>query len=255
MADLTETLTNIHALGSPFLVRKRRESDRLGEAAVPVWFDAASLGDPESGEMRRMIELHARSRGMPVARHAASLAFQRYCHRVCAVSAAGWLLHGAHLNLLASNTAVRFQAGTPDLIALTNIEALDSAEPTAIVETVVDRHLLPVAAALSAQTGPGLGNLWGNIAAGFAGAFRNLSRHHELHDVRQKAEDFLSTRPQLQRGGDFRVLDGPIGPRLQYDRKSCCHWYAAPDGKYCSWCSRLSRNERTQRFQENMAAE
>lgn len=250
--DLDAVLDDLEGLGAPFLVRPRAAAGGGEEA---IWFDAALLADPGSGEMRRMIELHARSRGMPVGRHAASLVFQRYCHRVCAVAVAAWIRHDAHVNLLASNTAVRFRDGTPDLVALTALETVDGLELEDFLRTVVDGHLLPVAVALSAETGPGLGNLWGNIAAGFAGAFRTLSLRHDVHETHRRAMEFLGARPQLDRGGDFRLLDGPKGERLHYDRKSCCHWYAAPDGKYCSWCSRLCADERTRRFRESMAAE
>lgn len=252
MIDLEAVLADLDGLGAPFLVRGRESADGARDA---IWFDAGRLIDPSSGEMRRMVEAHAESRGMPVGRHAASLVFQRYCHRICAVAVAAWLRHDAHLNLRASNTVVRFQGGTPDLIVLTALESVDGHEVEDLLATVVDGHLLPVAAALSAETGPGMGNLWGNIAAGFAGAFRTLSHHHDVRETHRRAAEFLGARSQLQRGGDFRLLDGPKGERLQYDRKSCCHWYAAPDGAYCSWCSRLCAEERTRRFLENMSRE
>lgn len=261
VVDLAAVLADVNGLGAPFLVAwagdPQSGDPQSGDPADTAWFAAAGLTDPGSGELRRMVELHARSRGMDVGRHVASLAFQRYCHRICAVSVAAWLRHGLCLELSASNTAVRFRAGTPDLIALGELAAAPDAEPATLLEVVLDGHLLPMAAALSAGTGPGMGNLWGNIAAGFAGAFRNLSRQPGaigLGDVRERAEALLGARPQLQRGGDFRILEGAGGPRLEYDRKSCCHWYAAPDGKYCSWCSRLSFDERTCRFRESMAA-
>ena len=206
-----------------------------------------------------MVQVHARSRGMAVGRHAGSLVFQRYCHRLCSVAAAAWVRHGAALDLAAERVSVRFVGGTPDLLVLDRARVEAEATADDVLRSVVDAHLLPVAQRLSGETGPGMGNLVGNIAAGFAGGFRALARladsDHGASEVHARAEELLSARPELRRGGDFRVLTGPLGPRLQYDRKSCCHWYAAPDGRFCSWCSRLTVDERTRRFQENMAAE
>ncbi|MEU5843761.1 hypothetical protein [Rhodococcus sp. NPDC047139] len=223
------------------------------------WFHSGQLCDPDTGEVRRLVELHARFRDMPVGRHAGSLVFQRYCHRVCGVSVAAWVLHGVALDLRATSVRVRLADGTPDLLVLGRPTVQPGATAEDVLDTTFDGHLLPVARALRSVTGPGLGNLLGNIAAGFAGGFRTLTHRSpaclDVHEVRERAEELLSARPELRRGGDLRVLIGPLGPRLQYDRTSCCHWYAAPDGRNCSWCSRLTREERTQRFQEAMAEE
>ncbi|BDB62139.1 hypothetical protein RDE2_39330 [Rhodococcus sp. RDE2] len=258
MTDLHTILDTIDSLGPPFRVGTEARTDTAGDVEVD-WFTAAQLCDPASGEARRMIELHARYRQMPVARHVGSLVFQRYCHRVCAVAAAAWVLHGVALDLRAPNVRVRFVAGTPDLVVLGTPSALADATPEDLLEATVDGHLAPLAQSVRAETGPGMGNLMGNIAAGFAGAFRTLARRPDpnpsMQEISVLAESLLSARPELQRCGDLRILTGPAGPRLQYDRRTCCHWYAAPDGRYCSWCSRLSYDERTRRFQEAMAQE
>lgn len=259
MTELHTMLATIDALGPPFRVGTRAVAATAPDDAEVDWFHAAQLCDPDSGEARRMIELHARHRRMPVARHAASLVFQRYCHRVCAVSVAAWMLHGIALDLRATGVHVRFVAGTPDLLVLDTPKTKADATPEDLLEATVDGHLAPLAHRVRTETGPGTGNLLGNIAAGFAGAFRTLARRSDVdldaHKAQEHAEDLLSARPELRRGGDLRILTGPLGPRLQYDRKTCCHWYAAPDGQYCSWCSRLTHDERTERFEKAMAEE
>ncbi len=260
-AALGAVLADLETLGPSFTVRGRDADaapDGAGDGARDVqWFESAQLIGPDPGELRRMVEVHARSRGMPVGRHAGSLVFQRYCHRLCSVAAAAWVRHRAALDLAAAGVAVRFTGGTPDLLVLDRARIVSDATAQDVLGSVLDEHLLPVAHRLSAETGPGMGNLLGNIAAGFAGGLRTLARlaDADAEEVHERAEELLSARPELRRGGDFRVLTGPLGPRLQYDRRSCCHWYAAPDGRFCSWCSRLSCDERTQRFRENMAAE
>lgn len=215
-------------------------------------FRAADLVDGSAaGEL---IELHARHRGMPVGRHAASLVFQRYSHRLCGAGALAWVEYGWVPDLTADNVGVRFVDGSPHTVVLSR-PRLAGTTAEDLVRIVVDEHLLPVARAVRKAGGPGLPNLLGNVAAGFAGAFRTMSRDRPAHLVAERAESVLGVDPRLERGGSFRTLLGPLGERLQYDRASCCHWYAAPDGKYCSWCSRLSRDERTARFCANMAEE
>lgn len=259
MTDITALLTAVDALGPPFRVASTAWGDTAAgsTAAGEHLFHGSQLCDPGSGEARRMVELHARSRGMVTGRHAASLVFQRYCHRVCGVAVATWAIHGVALDLHAAGVSVRFTDGSPDLLILHSPRALDDATPEQVLFATVDGHLRPLARAISAETGPGMGNLIGNIAAGFAGGFRALVDRTgtglTTDQVRERAETLLSARPEMDRGGDFRVLHGAAGSRLFYDRKSCCHWYAAPDGRFCSWCSRLSHDERTQRFSEALA--
>lgn len=264
--DVTNVIARVDELGPPFRVTAdvSRSVDAVSksdddEDISLTWFAAADLADPASEEILRMVETHAASRGMPAARHAASLVFQRYCHRVCGVAAAAWVMDGVSLDLRAENVDVRYAGGTPDQIRLARPTGIGEASAEDVLGIVLDQHLLPVAERLSRATGPGLGNLTGNIAAGFAGAFRTLSRREDIDlgalQLRPRAESLLHARPELRRGGEFRVLDGPRGPRLQYDRKSCCHWYAAPGGQFCSWCSRLSQDQRTDRYLEAMSSE
>lgn len=253
MTAVDAIVEDIDGLGQPFRVRVGVGTD-ADETDVARFF-AADLVDPATGEALRMADLHADFRRMPRARHATSLVFQRYSHRVCGVAVAVWVRHHAVLDLAASNVAVRFTGGTPDGIELRAPQLLTESSAEAVVRTVLDQHLIPVALVLSAARGPRMPNLIGNAAAGFAGAFRTLSRSDPGRDIAEIAERMLGADPRLARGGTFRTLEGPRGARLQYDRASCCHWYAAPDGKYCSWCSRLTADERTARYLEAMAAE
>lgn len=267
-----ETLINsVAELGPPFTVRSGPggpgscgsepcESDPCGpenygpDPADAVWFCSSDLADPAGERAVEMVALHAQSRGLPPARHAASLAFQRYCHRVCGVAVGAWVLGGVALDLSAERVAVRFVDATPDLVELAPGDFVPDAGPEHVLASVYDDHLLLVARAISGRTGPGLGNLRGNIAAGFAGAFRNLSRRvperEEVRELADRAGVLLACRTELARAGDFRLLEWPGGVRLEYDRKTCCHWYAAEGGRYCSWCSRLDHDERTRRFFE-----
>ena len=253
MIGIDAVLADIDGLGQPF--RVRADAGAYAAEADVTRFLAADLADAETGEALRMADLHADFRRMPRARHATSLVFQRYSHRVCGVAVAAWVRHRVVLDLAASNVVVRFAGGTPDGIELRAPQMLGAPSAEELVRIVLDEHLIPVAHVLSAARGPRMPNLIGNAAAGFAGAFRTLSKLDADGSVADVAERFMRSDPRLARGGSFRVLDGPRGARLQYDRASCCHWYAAPDGKYCSWCSRLTADERTARYLDAMAGE
>lgn len=250
MTDLPAIVEEIDALGPPFLVS--HGTDTVAGAGVEV-FDAARLVDPADDETPTMVRLHAKARGMPVGRHLGSLVFQRYSHRVCGVAVAAWLRYGIALDVSAANTRMRFEGGTPVELELIEVREAGPGTVEAVVETAVTGHLLPLAEVVSAYSGPRLPNLWGNMAAGFAGAFRTLSVGHDAFDTQVRARELLAVRPELARGGSFRILDGPTGARLYYDRASCCHWYAAPDGRHCSWCSKIGCDERTRRFYEAMS--
>lgn len=245
---------SVAELGPPFTVRSvpAGSGPRGPDPADAVWFSSSELADPSGERAAEMVALHARSRGLPPARHAASLAFQRYCHRVCGAAVGAWVLGGVALELSAERVAVRFVDATPELVELTPGGIAHDAGPEEVLRSVYDEHLLLVARAISSQTGPGLGNLRGNIAAGFAGVFRDLSRRaaeaEEIYALAERAGALLACRPELARAGDFRMLEWSGGVRLEYDRKTCCHWYAAEGGRYCSWCSRLDHDERTRRF-------
>ena len=216
MTALHTILRTIDALGPPFRVSTEPPANITSEDTEVDWFHSGQLCDPDTGEVRRLVELHARFRDMPVGRHAGSLVFQRYCHRVCGVSVAAWVLHGVALDLRATSVRVRLADGTPDLLVLGRPTVQPGATAEDVLDTTFDGHLLPVARALRSVTGPGLGNLLGNIAAGFAGGFRTLTHRSpaclDVHEVRERAEELLSARPELRRGGDLRVLIGPSAP-------------------------------------------
>lgn len=237
-------IADINRLGGAFSVRVEpfRQED----------FVASRLCDPTLPDAARMVGAHAAVRGLEPNRFAGSLVFQRYCHRVCGAAVAALVLHDSVLDVSMPNCAMRFREGSPDTLILRNLEVLPVADPKAVVDMTVGQHLEPLAQVISKVSGPGMPNLWGNMAAGFAGAFRKLSlqAHNsaELARVRALAEQVAAAHPKLQRGGSYRLVTLGEKTQLQFERTSCCHWYAAKDGKYCSWCSKISPQERQQRF-------
>ena len=71
------------------------------------------LADPGSGAATEAIALHARGRGMDPDLAAASLAFQRYAHRVAGVAVAAWAAEGLILDLTAPRVWTVVRLGQP----------------------------------------------------------------------------------------------------------------------------------------------
>lgn len=217
------------------------------------WLPAAALlADPDTAA--ELVRDHARVRAIAVERHAASLFFQRYCHRLASATIGVWVLTGQALDAAAPEVAVQVRDGSPVGVQLTGRRrAADT--PEELVGGLVEEHLLSLAGLVHDGFGMSLPNLWGNIAASIGMAARTLSRIRPAAQVREAVEPVLAVRPELTRLGSFRILTGPHGDRLFYDRATCCHWHEIPNGAYCSYCSRLSPQERTRRFTESMLAE
>lgn len=223
--------TTMLGAGPDALDRAREEAPRSPGDLLVSANDLAV----RDGVAARLLRLHAESRGLPPARHAASLVFQRYAHRVAGAAVASWIGSGVILDVGAASCHVLVREGSPVRLLLPTPQALPArgdraADAATVVASVVDSHLLPVARALHAAGGVSMGNLWGNMGAALAGACRQVSRRRPADAVLACAEALLASRPELRRTGSFRVLDGPAGPRVFFDRRSCCHWYAARDG-------------------------
>lgn len=231
------------------------------------------LADTATGTAERLLQMHSQARGLEPSRHAASLVFQHYSHRVAGVAVAAWLGEGLLVDLRAAQCRMVVTDGIPTRLVLPTptflptspapptspglteaAELADSAET--LITAVVDRHLVPVARALHTVGGIGMPNLWGNIGASLAGACRHVSLQVDAEVVLAHGEALLSRRPELSRSGTFRMITGPCGPRVFFDRRSCCQWYAIPENdQFCSWCCHLPQEERTRRFQSIVAAE
>ena len=216
---------------------------------APYRYRAGALTDASSPETQLVIQRHADARGLPFGRHAASLVYQRYAHRLMGLAVASVLGGGVLPDLTADNVTVEFVDGSPETIYLHELRAIDDATEERFAQIVIDEHLLPMAQAWRSRGGVGLGNLLGNMAAGLARGVRIASAHVGTDVAREFGETVAACRPRLAGLGSYRVVSNGVKSGLFYDRKSCCHWYAVPQtGQFCSWCSRLTAEERTERF-------
>ena len=217
------------------------------------WIPAADLlADRQA--VADLVADHARVRSITVERHAASLFFQRYSHRLCSAVVGTWILTGLPLDAAAEQATVQVRDGSPVGMHLTG-----ALRPTPSVEEfaagLLEGHLLPLAAHLRETSRLSQAQAFGNIAAAIGMAARTVSRLRPADQVLEAVAPLLESRAALARLGSFRILEGHNGPRLFYDRATCCRWFEIPDGAYCSYCSRLSADERTRRFTDAMDTE
>lgn len=238
--DLSEAMTEVRRLNPAY-------SLEVGGH----WRSAASMDEAAVAEI---VSDHARARAIPVGRYAASLLFQRYCHRLAPVALGTWVLSGQALDMSQAHISVCFRDGSP--VGVLHSGAMRPvASAKELVTGLIDEHLEDVARLIHAGFRISLPNLRGNMAASIGMAASTLSRIRPAAEVKIAAQQVLACRPWLERMGEFRILVGPRGPRLFYDRRTCCHWYTVPDGSYCSYCSLLNDEERTRRYIAAMESE
>lgn len=258
--DVEELLARIAPWSRTFVLRTgpgvvdAAEREAAADPADAV-YRGDVLADPGSGAAMEVIALHARARGMDPDPAAASLAFQRYAHRVAGVSVAAWAAGGLVLDLTAPSVWTVVRSGSPHHLVAERVRALPDGDLGTLVHTVVDEHLEPVARTWNAVSGLSMEDLHGNMAASFAAACRQLSKVLPADEMCALGEDILARRAELVDGGTFRILTGADGRRLFFDRSTCCSWHASPHGEYCSGCPHTSYEQRTGRFEAMLATD
>lgn len=210
----------------------------------------AQMADPAIADV--VVREHAAARGMRPGREAASLVFQRYCHRWCGIAVWAWAVGGVVLDVTAGRAATTFEGGSPVAVWLDDARALDGGEAD-VVAALLDGHLLPVARTLREVTGFSSSNAEGNIAAAIAGGFRVVARRRDPDAVRECAQKLVAQRMCLAASGTYRVVEHEGRAGLFYDRVTCCHWDAVPDGHLCTWCSKRTHADRTDQFRRMLA--
>lgn len=245
------------------MTRESAVLDLLGEAGRTnpawAWGEGLVVGRPPSGPTTRtacaiadpdvarvVIAEHADARGLPPGRDAASLVFQRYCHRWCGIATLVWAMTGSVLDVSASRCATTFDGGSPVSAWLDEVRVEDR-DGRALVDVLLARHLLPIAHTFREVGRLSVANAWGNAAASMAAGFRFVSRALPADRVLALAESVFD-HPKLRTAGSFRVVTDGDRSSVFFDRATCCHWDAVPDGKLCSWCSKRTPEDRAARF-------
>ncbi len=213
-------------------------------------FGAADLGSPDSGLAMRLIARHCELRGLPYGRDGASLVFQRYAHRLCGIGVCSWTLTGGLLlDLRATNVATVIEGVSPKETLLGAPGLWRGACVDDLISVLIDEHLAPMidswreACTISAR------NLWGNIAASMALAVRRVATVIGVDAGLELGAAIERACPKLAGLGEYRVIEVDGRQGVFYDRRTCCHWHAARDGKYCSWCVHTPPDERLERYE------
>lgn len=213
-------------------------------------FGAADLGDPDSELPKAVIARHCELRGLPYGRDGASLIFQRYAHRLCGIGVCSWAVTGGLLpDLRAANVATVIEGANPKETLLGSAGVFTDAGVDDLVRVLVDEHLAPMIDAWRAACTISPRNLWGNIAASMALAVRRAAPIIGIEAGLELGTAIEAACPKLAGLGDYRIVEAYGTRGVFFDRRTCCHWYAARDGKYCSWCVHTPPDERQERFE------
>lgn len=124
----------------------------------------------------------------------------------------------------------------------------------ALAGTLLERHLVPLGAAVRDRTRISPRLLWGNVAAAVGGAVMMISLHRsEWADRAAAVAAALLERPPL--AGLGRLVQPDAGrPHRFFVRRSCCLYYRAPGGSKCGDCALLDEDTRARQWQEILSA-
>lgn len=168
--------------------------------------------DDARSSLTEMVHEHARRLGTAELRVAGSILFQGLAARrwspVLGCAVEGLLLDGSARGWLLTET--------DDRAAL-------------VAETVVERQLRPLVAALRGVVRISEGLLWGNAASALMGTVlvTELAGRDGDGDARALAGELLQRPP----------LRGAADPGPPFRRRSCCLYYRVPGGGLCGDCS------------------
>jgi hypothetical protein len=167
-------------------------------------------------------------------RVAASVAQLGYAARLWSPALACTLGHGVVPDL----QDLQLSADVPARLRLPRPGGWHAEEPGGqaglLYRTVVEGHLVPLAAGLDVKIASGL--LWGNAASAMTGALGVIVRARPGlgESARALAESLLAT-------GRLRGAGRLTGPGLAFRRRSCCLYYRVPGGEICGDCSLTPR--------------
>lgn len=234
-------------------VRVSHQLDPISTNSASGCYRADDLADPATGLAQQVIAAHCQSRGLQLGRHGASLAFQRYAHKLAGMVIPATALGGVLPDVSLAHSGCRFVKANPYEVLLSGPRLIDAPTVEDIATLLVDAHLEPMARTWSAAGKVSMRNLWGNIAASLALGIRRVAPLIGIEPARELGEQLAASRAALRGLGNYRVVSSGAVFGLFFDRNSCCQWYAARDGKFCSWCCRRPADERLAAYREQLA--
>ncbi|MEY9210664.1 (2Fe-2S)-binding protein [Thermobifida halotolerans] len=120
-------------------------------------------------------------------------------------------------------------------------------------QSLVERHLRPLGAAVRSRVRVSERLLWGNAAAAVGGAVQMISlKRPEWADRAAAIATALVERAPLAGLGHL-VRPDADRPHRFFVRRSCCLYYRAPEGGKCGDCALLDSGTRARRWRSAMA--
>lgn len=217
-------------------------------------YRAADLAKTDGSLAHLVIARHCSQRGLAFGRHGASLSFQRYAHKLCSIGVGASLSRSLLPELGLDNVTTQFIEHSPHEVLVGTPAVHVDPTPRTVVEVLVTNHLEPVARVWQQASGVSMRNLLGNLSASLALGVRRAVPLVGISAARAFGEAMVAARPELAGLGEYRVVTAGGKQGLFFDRRSCCHWYAARDGKLCSWCCRKSADERLDDYRAALLA-
>jgi hypothetical protein len=217
--DLDETAS----VGGFFALRTGTPGDGHAPLARLYAGDTAPL-------VARVDTVAARLRA-PERRVAASIAHLGLAARLWSVALGCAALHGKVPDLDPARLHWDPDRSSPDDLCLTGSRPLP-ADASTIREAVQYGHLVPLAAALRADTRISPQLLWGNAGSALAGAVRELHTWARRGGRPEVAERASALAAELFAHPD---LSGTVHGRAMR-RRSCCLYYRCPGGGLCGDC-------------------
>lgn len=217
----------------------------------PFEFSAADLADPGSGVPQRVLSRFADQIGLPDGRHATSIFFQRYAHRIAGIGVTGAAITQVLPDLNLATTSMIIEHKNPSYAVLQSSAIITDPSPTQVIAMVVSNHLEPIAAAWSQVHRMSYRGLVGNIAAALGKSVRRLEPFIGTEAALDYGTALADAHPDLGNLGNYLVLRSGRHTGLFYERRSCCQRHIER-GRYCAWCALRTHEERVADFQAEL---
>jgi ferric iron reductase protein FhuF len=172
---------------------------------------------------------------------AASLFTEAYAFRAGGTALAAYALGLPVPDVAPAAVAVRIDKPRPSAVAYAGAVTSEP-DAHALSVALIDEHFGPFVDAVHGQFRVGERNLWGNVAAACAVAFRAVeSSVGDRPVVRKRAENFFAAcAPTLAGLGKFTLVEHEGGEGWYWNRTSCCLWFRTAGGRLCDNCSLLN---------------
>jgi iron complex transport system ATP-binding protein len=209
----------------------------------PGWIGCdVLLGDP--GRLGAVVRGTAAGFGTDDDDVAASLFTEAYAFRVAAVVLAAYALGLPVPDVAPVSVAVRIDKPRPSAAAYLSPKTSEP-DAHALAAALIGAHLRPFVDSVHGQFRVGERNLWGNVAAACAVAFRAVeSSGAERAVVRDRATGFFAAcEPSFDGLGNFSVVEREGREGWYWDRTSCCLWFRTTGSQLCDNCSLIDRTE------------